>query len=499
MSRRDPRVPFAAAAAAAPPPDPSRIVPDPARSASPNAADAPENAPRTAPRRRPDANACTLVILAALATASPPARAQTDVRAAPASPDAAADAGADGPEAALDAAAGPDARDAAADADGGGTGGTTSASSLPATALGGRSIAAAIDAARVPLGGRVRYTVTVRHAPGDRVQLPRRDTNPFGPCRAVGAPREGRRDEGTLVARTYVFELVALEPTRDGLPPFPVSLVTPDGKVYELAAPAVPLEVVDPTANEPLSDVRPRGAKGADGKVDPVRPYVVYVRDWTLAWVLGIAGGALLVALAAVLVTRWWMRRRRPAEPAGPPPVPPYPAARERLARLRLEGAYARMGAKPFHVEMAEAVREYLGRRHGIDALEMTSEELLEALRSRPMGGITNLEMEQFLAACDFVKFAKAEPREREALDVLGTAERIVEQVERAMMELELRRAAEAAARAAAEAARAAAPGGPATLPAPATPPASPEAAAAAPPTPTSPPSPPRTPPEAPR
>jgi len=439
-----------------------------------------DDAPLASPRRGRGANACTLLILAALATASPAARAQSDAGAAPADPDATADAAGDGPEAA------PDDRDAAAEADGGGTDGATSAPSLPATALGGRSIAAAIDTARVPLGGRLRYTVTVRHAPGDRVQLPRRDTNPFGPCRAIGAPREGTRDEGTLVARTYVFELVALEPTKDGLPPFPVSLVAPDGKLYEIAAPAVPLEVLDPTANEPLADVQPRGAKGADGKVDPVRPYVVYVRDWTLAWVLGIAGGALLVALLAVLLTRWWMRRRRPAEPAGPPPVPPYPAARERLARLRLEGAYARMGAKAFHVEMAEAVREYLGRRHGIDALEMTSEELIEALRHRPMGGITGLELEQFLAACDFVKFAKAEPREREALDVLGTAERIVEQVERAMMELELRRAAEAAARAAAEAARAAtaAAASPAAPPAPATTPPAPPDPRASPPDP---------------
>lgn len=365
-----------------------------------------------------------------------------------------------------------------------------SPATLPATALGGRSIAAVVEPTAVPLGGRVRYTVTVRHVPGDRVQLPPRDSNPFGPCRALGTPREGTRDEGTLVARTFVFDLVALEPTKDGIPPFPVSLVSPDGKLYEMAAPAVPLEVLDPTANEPLADVKPRGAKGADGRIDPVRPYVIHVRDWTLAWVFGIVLGALLVAALAVLVTRWWMRRRQPAAPPGPPPVPPYPAARERLARLRLEGTYARMGAKPFHVEMAEAVREYLGRRHGIDALEMTSEELIEALDRRPMGGITRLELEQFFASCDFVKFAKAEPREREALDTLGTADRIVEQVERAMVEVEMRRAAEEAARAAAEAAAraaeqaaragaAAAPGAPGAAPAP---PAGPGAAATTPP-----------------
>ncbi|MBN1770071.1 MAG: hypothetical protein JXB32_02325 [Deltaproteobacteria bacterium] len=382
----------------------------------------------------------SLATLALLATATA-ARAQTGADAGPPAPSSADDAGPGASAAAPEPPAhAPDtpAPDLAA---------------RPATALGGRSVAAVVDPATVTLGGTVRYTITIRHDPDDRVQLPPRGTNPFGPCRSLGMPREGKRDEGTVAATTYVFELVALEVTRDGLPPFPVSLISADGKAFELAVPPVALEVVDPTANEPLADVTLRGAKGADGKVDPVRPYMVHVRDWTLAWVLGIVGGALLVALLAVLGTRWWMRRRHPAQLAGPPPVPPYPAARERLERLRLEGAYARMGAKPFHVEMAEAVREYLGRRHDIDALEMTSEELIEALAPRPMGGITGLELEQFLASCDFVKFAKAEPREREALDELGTADRIVDQVERAMVELDLRKAAEAAARAAAEAA----------------------------------------------
>jgi hypothetical protein len=450
-------------------------------------------------RRGPAAALAALALATLLAPAA--ARAQADAGPGP------ADAPAESPA--------PSPADAGA--------GELDAATLPATAEGDRSVAAAVEPSSVPLGGRVRYTVTVRHARGDRVQLPPRGTNVFGPCRSLGQPQLGSRDEGTRVADTFVFELVALEVTKDGLPPFPVSLVSPDGRAYQLAAAPVPLEIVDPTANEPLADVKPRGAKGADGKVDPVRPYVVYVRDWTLAWVLGILGGVLLVALLAVLVTRWWMRRRQPAVPVGPPPVPPYPAARERLARLRLEGVYGRMGAKAFHVELAEAVREYLGRRHDLEALEMTSEELIEGLARKPMGGITGLELEQFLAACDFVKFAKAEPNEREALDELGTGDRIVEQVERAMVDVELRRAAEEAARAAVAAAAAAAaaeaaaaaklapstPGAPPTIPtppaeppqAPLAPPAEPPQAPLAPSAPAAPapPSEPGTPPEVPR
>jgi hypothetical protein len=340
----------------------------------------------------------------------------------------------------------------------------------PATAPGGRSAAAALDPTRVPLGGRARYSLTVRHPPTDRVQLPPRGSNPFGGFTSLGAPIVGERNEGLVVATTYRFDLVALEPGDADIPPLAVSLVSSDGQAYALAAPAVPAEVVDPTANEPLADTKMRGAKGADGKVDPVRPYVVYVRDWTLAIILSVLGGILVVAAIAALITRWVLRRRRAALPSGPPPVPPYPAVRERLARLRIPGTYTRMGAKPFHVEEVEAVKEYLGRRHGIDALEMTSEELLESLDKRPAGGLSRIEMELFLGSCDIVKFARGEPTEPEALDALGTAERIVEQVEVAMTAVDMRRAAEEAARAAAAAARAAAEATP-----PAAPPAAPQ------------------------
>ena len=331
--------------------------------------------------------------------------------------------------------------------------GAAEAATLPSTAVGGRSAAAAIQPTRVTLGQRARYTLTIRHPKGDRVQLPPRGSNPFGPFQALGVPTQGAKEEGLVVADTYVFDLVALDLGAARIPPLAVSLVSPDGRAYELAAPVVPVEIVDPGANEPLADVKMRGAKGADGKVDPVRPYAVYVRDWTLAIVLAVLGGLLVVALLAVLITRWVMKHRRGAVAEGPPPVPPYPVVRERLARLRVPGTYGRMGAKAFHVEVAEAVKEYLGRRHGIEALEMTSVELLDAIERLPMGGVTRVEMEMFLADCDIVKFAKGEPSEAEALDVLGTAEGIVERVERAMVELEMKRAAEAAAKAAAEAA----------------------------------------------
>jgi hypothetical protein len=232
------------------------------------------------------------------------------------------------------------------------------ATALPAVAPEGRSAGAMLGAPTVPLGGAVRYTLTVRHPAGDRVQLPPRGTNPFAPFHARDLPRESSSTDGALVATTYVVELVALDPEARAVPAVPVSLLSADGKAYDLAAPAVAIEVTDPTVNEPLADLEPRGAKGADGRTNPVRPYVVEIRNWTLAWVLGITGAVLLAALAGALITRWVLRRRRAAAEAALPPPPPYPIARRRLAELRTPGAYERLGAKPYHVELTDTVKD---------------------------------------------------------------------------------------------------------------------------------------------
>ncbi len=320
----------------------------------------------------------------------------------------------------------------------------------PSTAPGGRSTAARAEPAEVKLGGTVAYTITVRRAAGDRVQLWPAGADPFGGFRPLALTGPTVTPEGLVVAETYQVRLVALEPGDAGIPPVRVSVVSEDGRVFEMAAAAVPVTVLDPLADEPLGGIEARGDKGADGKTNPLRPYVVWVRDWTAAIVAGAIAGALLVALAAVLLTRWYVRRRAaPAATASPEP-PAHPAARARLGRLRVPGTYAAMGAKAFHVEMVEAVKEYLGRRHRIDALEMTSEEILDVVERVPMGSITRTEMEMFLASCDVVKFAKGEPPEAEALDVLSQAERIVDTVEAAAIAIEARRAAEKAAAAAA-------------------------------------------------
>ena len=145
---------------------------------------------------------------------------------------------------------------------------------------------------------------------------------------------------------------------------------------------------------------------------------------------LYLAGGfaaALLGAVIALLVRRR-LRARRPPVPAVPP-RPAHEIAMERLDRL---GTLLAQGGdlRPFYFGLSEAIRDYLGGRFGFDSLEMTTEELIAAMRRVPADetrGVLGSEIEGWLSGCDLVKFAKLAPSVEQARGALETAIRMVE------------------------------------------------------------------------
>ena len=65
---------------------------------------------------------------------------------------------------------------------------------------------------------------------------------------------------------------------------------------------------------------------------------------------------------------------------------------------------------KSFYFFVSNAVREYIGRRYAIHALDSTTQELLYDLDAQPKGEEVIPLMKGFLTRCDLVKFAKFKP-----------------------------------------------------------------------------------------
>lgn len=136
---------------------------------------------------------------------------------------------------------------------------------------------------------------------------------------------------------------------------------------------------------------------------------------------------ALVAAVAAGLLI-WWLLKRKKA----PVVVPKIIVPPHRRAKERLRGAEQIIGDPyKFCSLVSDVLRVYLEERFGLKAPEQTTEEFLANIRNTGTLDSQQQElMEDFLNRCDLVKFARAEPTEKELRELLNVAELIIEQTE---------------------------------------------------------------------
>src|SRR5262249_37094619 len=146
--------------------------------------------------------------------------------------------------------------------------------------------------------------------------------------------------------RRYDLSVVGWKPGKATLPPIPVTYVSKGkGEVKQIAT--TPLDVeVTPVLEDPEKAELAANAP----------PVEVYVKDWTLVYVAGGVGGALLAGGIGVLVGRAVAKRRRKARPAVKivDLRPAHEIALARLAELERSGALDQVDRRPFYFAVTE-------------------------------------------------------------------------------------------------------------------------------------------------
>ncbi|WP_418983461.1 hypothetical protein [Alistipes sp.] len=121
----------------------------------------------------------------------------------------------------------------------------------------------------------------------------------------------------------------------------------------------------------------------------------------------------LLVLLAAAYALRRWLAARgkgfgdlfRPA-----PPLPPHVAAIRALEALHNQKLWQNNRHKPYYSGLTDILRTYIAGRWGIKAMEMTSDEIIEAMRGEELPDKASMDLTAILRHADLVKFAKDTP-----------------------------------------------------------------------------------------
>jgi hypothetical protein len=147
------------------------------------------------------------------------------------------------------------------------------------------------------------------------------------------------------------------------------------------------------------------------GDIRDIKPPLVPPRDYRRYMTIGL----ILLAVGAVIAFLiYCIRRRKRGESLIPkrhkPPRPAHEVALEALDKLVAGDLLAQGQIKSYYSELSDIVRRYIEDRYFIYAPEMTTRQLLAAMRSERLEEENIQMISDFLQPCDLVKFAKYSP-----------------------------------------------------------------------------------------
>ena len=152
-----------------------------------------------------------------------------------------------------------------------------------------------------------------------------------------------------------------------------------------------------------------------------------------LPWI----GGVLLLAGLIALVV-WLVRRRRADAEALKPKDPAYIVALRELDKWRGEKFWAPDKQKAYYSGITDTLKTYIEDRYGIDAPEMTTAELFDALRkAEDLPEDLREQTREVFECADFVKFAKHVASDEENARALPAAVRFVTSTYQTVLEEE--------------------------------------------------------------
>jgi hypothetical protein len=174
---------------------------------------------------------------------------------------------------------------------------------------------------------------------------------------------------------------------------------------------------------EVLSTLPADAADKGAGLFDVRPPQEVPIRTWRLLVILA----ALLAAAALGYAIYKYLKRPKSLAPvAVKAPEALHVRTIASLDGLRAQDLPGKGRSREFYFFLSEILRGYLGERYAFEALESTSSELLESLRTLHTPGLPMKELNAFVVESDMAKFAKATPSPDECKASLEFAYRVV-------------------------------------------------------------------------
>lgn len=265
------------------------------------------------------------------------------------------------------------------------------------------TVTARIEPDSIGIGDRFDYVIDVEKDVVQVVQFPEFEPAKEGDIELVRSfPTDTLERDGRRLKLRKRYRLAAFQEGRYNLGR--AEVLYADKNIVDTlrAADSLLLEVttfqIDSTSQS-IYDLKPQ--KTLPFRFAEIRGYVFY------------AVLALALLAAAVAGLAYWLGRR--GKSLGdlfrtPPPPPPHVAAIQALEALHHQKLWQNEKYKQYYSGLTDILRTYIDGRWGVGAMEMTSDEIIMAMRGIELPEKARMDLTTILRDGDLVKFAKATP-----------------------------------------------------------------------------------------
>lgn len=275
-------------------------------------------------------------------------------------------------------------------------------------------VKAALDSTKILIGEQIHWSVLVSAPKGAKIEYAQfADTTNIPHGIEVLEQHIDTLQQGNNPTIAFRRTLTAWDTRNFELPAVTVKI---NGKTYTTSKLAFDVKEVkvDTTAN---AKARPEdGIQKPPFLLDEWWPYF-----WLSVFVLLLLGVAYTIHLR-LKSQKTLVKARQPERK-----LLPHEKAMQAIQMVKAERTEVAADQKAYYTALTDILREYLEDRFGINAMEMTSAEIVETLRKE--GDREKIEeLERVFATADLVKFAKYSTQDNEKDYYLGNVVEFIEE-----------------------------------------------------------------------
>ena len=260
-------------------------------------------------------------------------------------------------------------------------------------------VLAKIDTTQIRIGEQIKLSLTASAPPGVKLNFPViPDTLRGLEFVKRSSIDTTKSEDGKEIIYTQTANVTAFDSGFYVVEPFHFLLLNDDKPADTLSTEALLISV----RTIPVDTTR---------EIKDIKATMDVPISWKEILVYVVAG--LILIVLAFLIYREIRRRKnipKPEPKIFTPAIPPHTLALEALKKTAEEKLWQQGNYKQYHSEISDILRVYIEGQFGINAMELTTDEIMSRFRGNMLHAEAKQKLLMILQLADMVKFAKVIP-----------------------------------------------------------------------------------------